>query len=411
MTAIVSILNKHAVSLAADSAMTIGGRKVYNSANKLFALSKYKPVAIAFYNNLNLVNCPWEVVTKEYRRHLGKRSFATLLEYVADFFNYLKTQNYFSTVAEQHQQIEWEFQNYLDSVLDDMNRLNLTNEFNAFVKNQETQFYSRMNNLVSIGPLSKDEFKLMYDHEISEALRHVKNVYNVDLDKDIVSHQLFSMFVKDMWLSNMTGIVFCGYGDKEIYPCLYNYDSYVVINNKLAIFPHDEKAIEIGKPAPAAIRTFAQTDVMDTLTFGIAPSVRTIYRENLSKPLIDVLNKIGDKVGNAGVKQTIADFIKNDLDSYVDDYMSECAKAAQKTYAQPFLNSMTSLEKEDLADFAESMIKVTSIKRKVSPTLATVDGPIDVMVISKAEGVIWIKRKHYFSPELNHSFFNNYHMD
>lgn len=107
--------------------------------------------------------------------------------------------------------------------------------------------------------------------------------------------------------------------------------------------------------------------------------------------------------------KTVDDFIKNELVTYVNDYMKECTIAAQQEYAQPFLNSITSLEKEDLADFAESMIKLTSIKRKVSPSLATVDGPIDVMVISKAEGVIWIKRKHYFDSDLNHSFFDNYY--
>ena len=80
MTAIVGIINKHAVAMAADSAVTIDGQKVFNSANKLFALSKFKPVAIAFYNNMNLVNCPWEIITKEYRHHLGSRSYGTLRE-------------------------------------------------------------------------------------------------------------------------------------------------------------------------------------------------------------------------------------------------------------------------------------------------------------------------------------------
>lgn len=408
MTAIVGILNRHAVSLAADSAVTIDGQKVYNSANKLFALSKYRPVAIAFYNSLNLVFCPWEVVTKEYRQHLGKKSFDTLREYVADFFNFLKQRNYFSTEEEQKKQVEWEFQNYTDALLKDLDKANIVNEFNQKVRDDEVRFYHTMPNLASIGTFSLDEFIQMYDTEIDSTLAFVKKKYKVDIDKAILSQRLFSLFVKDMWMANMTGIVFCGYGDKEIYPSLYNYDSYVVINQKLAIFPHDEKTIEIGKPAPAAIRTFAQTDVMDTIIHGIAPSVKTIYKENLAKPLVGVLNEIGNKVGDAGVKQQINDFINNELSAYIEDYMNECANAAQETYAQPFLNSITGLEKEDLADFAESMIKVTSIKRKVSPTLATVDGPIDVMVISKAEGVIWIKRKHYFSPDLNHSFFDNY---
>lgn len=48
MTAIVGVLNKHAVAIAADSAVTLGGgRKVHNGANKLFSLSKRHPAAVA----------------------------------------------------------------------------------------------------------------------------------------------------------------------------------------------------------------------------------------------------------------------------------------------------------------------------------------------------------------------------
>jgi ATP-dependent protease HslVU (ClpYQ) peptidase subunit len=40
MTAVIGILNKEAVAVAADSAVTIGwqnGRKIYNTANKILA--------------------------------------------------------------------------------------------------------------------------------------------------------------------------------------------------------------------------------------------------------------------------------------------------------------------------------------------------------------------------------------
>ena len=39
----------------------------------------------------------------------------------------------------------------------------------------------------------------------------------------------------------------------------------------------------------------------------------------------------------------------------------------------------------------------------------TVAGPIDVAVISKGDGFVWIKRKHYFQRELNQQFFDNYY--
>lgn len=40
--------------------------------------------------------------------------------------------------------------------------------------------------------------------------------------------------------------------------------------------------------------------------------------------------------------------------------------------------------------------------------MATVGGPIDVAIISKGDGFIWIKRKHYFKKELNPQFFEGY---
>ena len=51
-------VNKTAVALAADSAVTITnpkGQKIYNSMNKLFTLSKYHPVGVMIYGNGHLM--------------------------------------------------------------------------------------------------------------------------------------------------------------------------------------------------------------------------------------------------------------------------------------------------------------------------------------------------------------------
>lgn len=53
-------------------------------------------------------------------------------------------------------------------------------------------------------------------------------------------------------------------------------------------------------------------------------------------------------------------------------------------------------------------MNLTSMKRRVSADKETVGGPIDVAVISKGDGFIWIKRKHYFKNELNPHFCANY---
>ena len=65
---------------------------------------------------------------------------------------------------------------------------------------------------------------------------------------------------------------------------------------------------------------------------------------------------------------------------------------------------VSSLPKEELANMAETLVNLTSFKRKITMDAETVGGPIDVAVISKSEGFIWIKRKLYFDKNLNNHY-------
>ena len=96
MTAEVAILNRGAVALAADSAVTVGvggpGRKkkIYDSANKLMMLSDHAPVGVMFFGNAELMGIPWETLLKDFRRDLGWRSFPSFEGYVLELLGYLK---------------------------------------------------------------------------------------------------------------------------------------------------------------------------------------------------------------------------------------------------------------------------------------------------------------------------------
>ena len=60
------------------------------------------------------------------------------------------------------------------------------------------------------------------------------------------------------------------------------------------------------------------------------------------------------------------------------------------------------------ASMAETLVNLTSFKRKVTLDDETVGGPIDVAVVSKGDGFVWIKRKHYFTADLNPHFTTQY---
>lgn len=64
MTAIVGILNRRGIAIAADSASTINtdkGRKVLNTETKIFQLSKQHPVAVMICGKAEFLHTPLEL--------------------------------------------------------------------------------------------------------------------------------------------------------------------------------------------------------------------------------------------------------------------------------------------------------------------------------------------------------------
>src|SRR5216684_7836483 len=103
MTAEVAVLNRNAVALAADSAVTLRlpeGTKIYRT-NKLFALSKYQPVAIMLYGSADFLDVPWETIIKTYRTRLGQRTFPTVADYGDDLLNFVGANSSFFPASRQ----------------------------------------------------------------------------------------------------------------------------------------------------------------------------------------------------------------------------------------------------------------------------------------------------------------------
>ena len=95
MTAEIAVMNKQALALAADSAVT-QGQKIFPSANKIFMLSKYHPVGVIIYDNAEFMGIPWETIIKIYRSKLAQKEFDTLKEYANDFIDFLRSEDQLS---------------------------------------------------------------------------------------------------------------------------------------------------------------------------------------------------------------------------------------------------------------------------------------------------------------------------
>lgn len=428
MTAEIAVMNKSGIALAADSAGSVetpDGTKIYN-ANKLFMLSKHYPVGIMVYGNSTLMELPWETIIKHYRNEtLTDKPFDTLEEYAKDFISHLDKNTFYFPPDEQKDTAYSIAVGYFETIVEAIN--------------ERVEQITHAGNRATL-----EEIKRIINEEIANDLKLLKSfprlssmpvgfenvvlkkyssvvtsAINDTFDKLILSasnkknlRQIFSQLcVRSLFhfSPSSSGVVVAGFGEKDLYPSVVAYEVEFVINNRLkhAIFYKGE----INSLNAAALLPFAQREMVIGFMEGIAPD----YKETLE----EYLNKLFDEYPDEIIKQIpkLSEAEKNSLvtkmkaigTNLTAEFMNWINNSAKYENVIPVLAGVSNLPLDELASMAESLVNLTSFKRRITLVAETVGGAIDVAVISKGDGFIWIKRKHYFEANMNPHFARNYY--
>ncbi len=438
MTAEIAILNLQAVALAADSAITTypgGNQKIFSSANKLFALSEVAPVGILVYGNAGFMSIPWETIVKEYRRILGNRTFTKLHEYADDFCEFLERE-IGDRISDQHQldyaihlaeqifsEIRQEIQRRLDKTIaqateqtgrfeiEEVGQLEcelteeVVNEFHARAKKAD---------LIESAP---GDFEKTTRESMRKHLRDKRASVFGQLQfrrgfpqklNYIAVKAICGYFdqVKGYPPSGLTsGVVVSGFGDQDIFPAISMFQIEGMVKDILKV--HSIKHVALSTDNPTWIVPFAQIDMVYQFMEGISrdyiPYLHQSVISHLRRYTDDLLDILDEnlEIDTDKLHEVLAQYYPQLADSFVE----EIRKVGSQYFAQPIVKVVAALPKEQLAEMAESLVNLTVLKRRVSSEEETVGGPTDVALITKGDGLIWIKRKHYFSPELNPSYF------
>ena len=89
----------------------------------------------------------------------------------------------------------------------------------------------------------------------------------------------------------------------------------------------------------------------------------------------------------------------------MSDYVNSLKDFRCKEFTLPITETIQSLPNKELDGMVEAMVSLTFLKRRVSLEFETVGGPVDVAIISKVNGFIRQKRKHYFNVSLKPDYF------
>lgn len=431
MTSEVAILNKEAIALAADSAIKLGGgpgmEKIFTSANKIFTLSKYHPIGIMIYASAEFMKIPWETLIKLYRRKLGKKKFDTLEMYTSDFLNFLRNANDIFTEILQMNLFEGNVYGFFDMIktliIEDIQKIIAENgqitidEIKEVISSNIQEHYDKWNEgdvVPSMSETSATDLIEKYGTIIDNAKQETFEGLPID---DTISNQLtgiavnlFLKFPEGITPPGSSGVIITGFGEKELFPSLRSFLIERVVNNQLK---YKEGLIsEITNEKDAIIAPFAQQEMIYAFMEGVDPRYQLAIEEDLSQICDEFPEILVDNIENLSddEKTHTKEDLKEILEGKLEEYKEKLREYRIKTYITPVLGVVGSLPKDELAAMAESLVSLTLFKRRVTWEVETVREPIDVAVISKGDGFIWIKRKHYFKADLNPQFFENYYL-
>lgn len=242
----------------------------------------------------------------------------------------------------------------------------------------------------------------------SEIIAYIKNTFSwvSDDQSNTLCETVCSVYNKQFFRNGYIGIAFAGYGENDIFPCMIHVHMSGIINDKIRYIKKEQ--VEITESTPSSISPLAQTDVMQTFLFGINDSFINDIAKEIPAQIQNSFNGIDDSLFAPGKKSEV----QNSLNATTSSVINQIIQKARQQYLFPITNSIATLPIEELSLLAESMINITSLRRKVAidNNIGTVGGPVDLAIISKGEGFIWLKRKHYFDPNLNPQYMYSHYL-
>ena len=392
MTAEISIMNKHGIVLAADSAVTFsqsnGAQKAYNSANKLFTLGHKHSVGIMIYGNAEFMSVPWEIIIKEFRRTLSVNELNNLEEYATKFVEFIHTKEFLNNPDVSFSNIMSLLQRLLRNVLDNSEYLvNQNISHNHSITNEKLKdiFLKIINDMNDslVGAqitfdYTKKEFESSYVEHIKKLIDH--NIFIDEYIKDIYYpffELSYMVIITRNNLSSQSGVVIAGYGREDIFPSHICFEFDFRNNDKVKFFERERK--QISSFNSAWISPFAQEDMILTVLRGADP----IYDSKLITMINDNI-KLNVEEKNA--------------------FLKELSEFQNSNFINPIFQITSLLPIDELAVMADTLVNLTSFKRHFTNSVETVGGPIDVLVITKGDGPIWVKRKQYFDIKDNIDF-------
>lgn len=259
----------------------------------------------------------------------------------------------------------------------------------------------------------------------SEQAEHLAAIHSADVDnvlcklmprgpsgsirediKDEAARYIGLHLKKSVYSELFTGIALAGFGTAQPFPSLQVYHTEGLVRGRVKRTLVD--AVQISPTGSRGhIAPLAQDDVVKRYVEGVDPSLGQQLASELRRVMRELGVALADDWLEGARRKSAREQAAAAAERLANDFLRKVVDEAKERQRQEIIEVVTYMSKPELAQLAEALVEMTALRRRVSMEAETVGGPVDVAVVSRGDGFVWIKRKHYFDAELNPRYFSS----
>ena len=391
MTSQVALMNLYGVALASD---TLSSRKADDGYitsegnNKIWTITGHQVQALHYGNTL-LGGIPHKIHFEAWVRTLTK-PLPNIQAYVSSYKKYCESTKSIHSRKTEAYDLRWVFKDALNRLSNKVDpqiaNLDLTQDE---VENQNTIHKLLESEAKSFDAFYKNSHK--FEGATREWLEQSITKFKIDLNELIaevfdyplttkiktILKRAMKNFALAAWdIRSDTNLVFVGFGSKDEFAGSQRLRIRGVYNQKLLAIT--EEALYVSPDdIDSRVIYAAQADAMKALLQGYHP-------------------RFGDRL-EAVVSRHIQEFLDGkkmerhygtDLS---DKITEELADFSRNTFINPAFNAIMNMSPEQLAASAKGLVVMQAAAAAIGTQTPTVGGPVEVSMITKQDGVAFVK--------------------
>lgn len=409
MTSEIAVMNQRAVALAADSAVTLidGGTVVVrNDQRKLYNLAEGHPVGVMFFGVADIMGHPWEHLIEHYQRKVKPRHFAHLGDYAASYTAMLDHLEEFFPADRQKDDYKrllasvYRYVFHLAQYLRETGDASLTDQQILAEAIQriwhDYQFKDDGSPRADLTCFPQGfGAKVARDHApvIDELINYGFAGFGIGQDS-IAKLKDIAVFcvVKDLFLEDVTGLVFAGFGTEDRYPVVVTYLLSSIVGGIVKRAPASVDVIDTE--VRSKIRMFADSEVTHAFIRGIDYGLERRVYGAMRMMMHSLVDQVVGAFPGSDQRETVRKRFQEDLvPQYLDAFRGMIGDYQQQAYINPVLRVLEIAARQELAETAKELVSLNVFKKRIMAQKQTVGGAIDVAVISREGGFQWFTRQ------------------